>query len=35
VIPVRFDLPDGKTVVDLRSGDSSCAATEFSTAVLQ
>ena len=26
---------DGKTVIDLRSGDSSCAASEFSTAVLQ
>ena len=35
VIPVRYDLPDGKTVVDLRSGDSSCDAAEFSTAVLQ
>ena len=35
VIPVRYDLPDGKTVIDLRSGDSSCAAAEFSTAVLQ
>ena len=31
VIPVRYDLPDGKTVIDLRSGESSCAAAEFST----
>ena len=35
VIPVRYGLPDGKTVIDLRSGESSCAAAEFSTAVLQ
>ena len=35
VIPVRYDLPDGKTVVDLRSGESSCAAAEFSTVELQ
>lgn len=35
VMPVRFDLPDGKTVVDLRSGESSCAAAEFSMAALQ
>ncbi|MBR4662349.1 MAG: hypothetical protein IKO93_00615 [Lentisphaeria bacterium] len=35
VIPIRYDLPDGKTVIDLRSGDSSCAAAEFSTAALQ
>ena len=35
VIPVRYDLPDGKTVIDLRSGESSCAAAEFSTVELQ